>query len=182
MEQHEFILEENVPITLNKFNRLFDQLMSRTWEYNGMFYNLKELGWKWGYSNKKRSLGSCSYNSMTGQGKVTISKKLLTLNLHKNPKDFEDTIRHEIAHAIDFMIRNKSGHDVPWKKIASHLGAIPETGKKKINNLEPKWRGVCPSGHIFKKHRLTSSAKRGSCSKCCGCYNPEFRIKWSKNY
>jgi predicted SprT family Zn-dependent metalloprotease len=187
VEQHEFILQDNSPITMPKFQEVFDELMGRTWEYDGKFFNLKELNWTWGYSNKKRALGTCLWNRFTKQGRITISKTLLSINLDKNPKKFEDTIRHEIAHAIDYLIRGDSGHDYPWQKIAVHLGAIPKSGSKQIESAPFKWSGLCDNGHPHQRHKLTKNAKGAACAKCCnehngGKYSSEFLIHWSKNF
>ncbi len=162
MEQQDFILQDNSPITFSRFDEIFNQLMSKTWEYNGLFYNLKELGWSWGYSNKKRSLGT----AYGGRRRIEISKALLSVNLDKNPKKFEDTIRHEIAHAIDNIIRGHSGHDYPWQQIAIHLGAIPSTGHAKIESAPVKWSGICPNGHSYSRHRITKrSLNSAACTK-----------------
>ncbi len=37
----------------------------------------------------------------------------------------EDVARHEIAHAIDFETRGRSGHDHVWKEWARRCGADP---------------------------------------------------------
>ena len=187
MEQHEFILQDNSPITMYKFQEVYDELMSRTWEYDGKFFNLKELGWTWGYSKKKRSLGTAQWNKYTGQGRVTISKTLLVINLEKNPKKFEDTIRHEIAHAIDYLTRGDSGHDYPWQKIAIHIGAQPTTGTKKIESAPAKWSGVCDNGHSHRRHKMTQRGRRGVCATCCnkyngGRYSSEYPIHWTQNF
>tara|TARA_R110000737_G_C14624761_1_gene494630 strand:- start:47045 stop:47608 length:564 start_codon:yes stop_codon:yes gene_type:complete len=187
MEQQEFILQDDSPITMPRFQEIFDELMGRTWEYDGKFFNLKELNWTWGYSSKKRSLGTAQWNKYTGVGRITISKTLLSRNLDKNPKKFEDTIRHEIAHAIDYLTRGESGHDYPWQKIAVHLGAIPSTGTAKIESAPFKWSGKCDNGHSHSRHKLTKTATRAACAKCCnehneGRYSSEFPIHWSKNF
>jgi predicted SprT family Zn-dependent metalloprotease len=187
MEQQDFILQDNSPITMYRFQEVFDELMSRTWEYDDMTFNLKQLGWTWGYSTRKRALGTAHYNIMTGGGEVLISKTLLSVNLDKNPKKFEDTIRHEIAHAIDYIIRDRSGHDLPWQRIAMAVGAVPSTGTKKIESAPKKWSGTCPNGHSFKRHRLVESARFGACPRCCkehngGKYSSEYIIRWVKNF
>lgn len=187
MEQKDFILQDNSPITMPTFQAIFDKLMSRTWEYNGNFYNLKELGWSWGYSSKKRSLGTASYNRHSAGGRITISKTLLSLNLTKNPRKFEDTIRHEIAHAIDYIIRGDSAHDRAWQLIAIHLGAIPSSSTKKIVSAPSKWIGICPNNHPHKRHVLTKKGKGSACARCCnehngGEYSDDFLIKWDKQF
>ena len=39
--------------------------------------------------------------------------------------DIRDTILHEIAHALDYKQRGKSGHDEAWKAICRKIGAKP---------------------------------------------------------
>lgn len=37
-----------------------------------------------------------------------------------------DTVRHEVAHAIDCNKRGYSNHDKEWQKLAKELGALPK--------------------------------------------------------
>ena len=187
MKQDDFILQDNSSITIDRFQEIFDRLMKRTWEYNGNFYNLHKLGWTWGYSRKKQALGTATYTRMKGIGKIEISKPLLSVNLNSNPRKFEDTIRHEIAHAIDYTLRDESDHGIHWQKIAIHLGAQPETGKKTIVSVPKKWIGQCKGNHYHWKHSLTKSAKTLACGKCCrennnGAYSEDYLIQWEKQF
>lgn len=194
MCQTDFILEDNTPITMDKFQQVFDKLMKRDWAIevtpnNYRVFNLARSGWKWDYHHRKRALGTCTYSRGMGFGKVLISKKLVEINLHKYAGEFEDTIRHEIAHAIDYMIRDRSCHDSRWKNLAVQVGASPTRTAvdKQFERPEFKWTGYCPNGHKHNRHKLTRNAKRASCKRCCddlngGRFSSEYIITWKQNY
>ena len=48
-----------------------------------------------------------------------LSKKLTQF---RTIKEVEQTIIHELAHAIDFEIRGTSNHDYNWSSIAAQMG------------------------------------------------------------
>ena len=52
--------------------------------------------------------------------------------------EYIDTLLHELAHVIDFMLRGRSNHDSTWKSIASHVGATPEACKEMSKELREK--------------------------------------------
>ena len=85
---------------------------------------LKTNGWTFEYlkSRSVRRLGLCNPNTKT----IGISEKLVKLNPDRRDV-WLDTIKHEIAHAIDFEIRGRSDHSIIWKRIAKQVGAMPET-------------------------------------------------------
>lgn len=183
-QQSNFVLEDNEPITLMRFQQVYDQLMGKTWVYKGQNFNLKHLGWTWGYSKRKKSLGTAHLS----RKRITISKVLLERNLQTNPKAFEDTIRHEIAHAIDYIIRGKSDHSYAWQRVAVALGAIAKRGTKKIESVPYKWTGTCPNcSKVVKRHKLTRSSKGGACHTCVaehnnGQWTPEYKLEWTQNF
>jgi predicted SprT family Zn-dependent metalloprotease len=80
--------------------------------------------WTVNITNTKTMLGSCN-----------CSKKVLSLSRHhiKHSPDgeVEDTIKHEIAHALANMLYAENvGHDKRWKAIAKIVGAIPKRASK----------------------------------------------------
>lgn len=99
-------------------------------EYDNL---LRKNGWKAGVREK----------ACRAFGWADAREKMVVVNwyTHKNSeeKDIVDTMLHEVAHAIDFCQRKRSGHDAPWKKIAEEIGAIPKTGTKRSKKLEYKY-------------------------------------------
>jgi predicted SprT family Zn-dependent metalloprotease len=85
--------------------------------------------------------------------RIEISKIYL-----KNGTDEEiiDTIKHEIAHYIHYIICGYTNHDMDWQKIAEKLG-IKSKRTKKIENDFFKYHIVCSKcgKMMVKKHRIT---------------------------
>lgn len=46
--------------------------------------------------------------------------------IHEWDDMFEDTIPHEVAHMVDYLIRGKSNHDAHWQRVARKLGCTGE--------------------------------------------------------
>jgi predicted SprT family Zn-dependent metalloprotease len=92
-------------------------------EEHGLFDKL----WHFDFESCKRSLGRCHYNLK----KITLSKWYAELN---EEDDVEDTILHEIAHALSFIRygRDGKGHGRLWKLVCGEIGASPERVHKGI--------------------------------------------------
>ncbi|WP_412068616.1 SprT-like domain-containing protein [Rubrivirga sp. IMCC43871] len=100
---------------------------------------LQAHGWTVGFDRARRRLGACRI----GDKRITLSAPL-TLALA--PADVEDTVRHEIAHAIDAERRGRSAHDATWKALAVACGAAPErTFAGDLPDDDAPYRADCPS-------------------------------------
>jgi len=176
--QKTLITKEGYTTTMQEFKDLFKQLMATTWVHNNKEYNLTNLGWSMGFNDNKSSLGKC----FTSRKRIEISKGLLIKNFDKASK-FEDTIRHEIAHAIDTEIRGRSSHDYIWKLICLSVGAEP-TRVNKIRLVKPqgKYTATCNGcgaiSQAYRKPKITRSC--GSCSK--GSFNVKYVMYYKQNY
>lgn len=102
--------------------------------------SLQRRGWTVGFDRARRRLGACH-----------IRKKRITLSAHLAASlplaDIEDTIRHEIAHAIDAERRGRSNHDATWKALAIACGAAPERtfrGDLPDDAHDAPYQAVCP--------------------------------------
>ena len=80
---------------------------------------LVERGWTVGLDRARRRLGACH----PAKRRITLSA---SLSAALPDAVVEDTIRHEIAHAIDFERRGRSPHDATWRRIAVACGATPD--------------------------------------------------------
>jgi len=108
---------------------------------------LPKLGWSFGWHNAKRTFGTCNYCTR----KISLSKPLTAIQTEKH---VEDTILHEIAHALT----PGSGHGPEWKRQAILLGCTPkatsysdlEEGK---SELEPTWVMVFGTNIVRKYYR-----------------------------
>lgn len=130
--------------------------------------------WKLKIGNAKRQYGSCRYGTMT----ITISGTLAAIN---PPEETEDTILHEIAHAL---AGPGAGHGPIWQEWCRRLGAKPV----RCHTAELPERpviGTCTHcGHVYKRYRLPKY--RAACSDCCnkhnaGRYSADFLIDWKRN-
>ncbi|MEM1055782.1 MAG: SprT-like domain-containing protein [Bacteroidota bacterium] len=122
---------------------------------------LQARGWTFGFDRAKRRLGVCRIR----QKQITLSA-VLTPAL--SVEDVEDTIRHEIAHAIDAERRGRSCHDATWKALARACGASPErtfSGDLPDDSDSAPYRAECPScGRLSGVHRQPVRALR--CRAC----------------
>ena len=82
--------------------------------------------------------------------------------------EVEQTIRHEIGHAIDVEIRGTSAHDRIWENIAKQCGYTGERTSE-ISDDDAlaiyKWLGVCETHGVL--GGWIRKPKRGKmCRKC----------------
>ena len=125
-------------------------------------------GWTFGFDRARRRLGACH----PARRQITLSRPLAqTLSL----AEIEDTIRHEIAHAVDVERRGRTAHDAVWKRLAAACGAAPERCARVALPADPssRYRAACPScgaAHAF--HREPVHPKR--CAPCARAGRPSF--------
>jgi len=89
-------------------------------EYALWAFKVYKLGkrWKFAIGGSKNEYGSCDFKTKT----IEVSKVLLKKS---TLAEAEDTILHEIAHAL----RGNHLHDKKWKEIAEKVGALPSAQK-----------------------------------------------------
>ena len=132
--------------------------------------------WKLEFENCKRSLGRCHYYDR----KITLSEWYVELN---EEKDVEDTILHEIAHALSWVRygREGKGHGRLWKKVCVEIGAIPQRlhqGVIEYPNNHHKYVDTCGCDITYKRHRIRKFAKY----RCPKCNEPLFNSKRKKEW
>lgn len=96
---------------MDALKREFNEVVDKATELMG--YDIRKLGWTFGYNNRKTALGICCYTS----------KRILLSNHFKHLPQIADTIRHEVAHAY---AGSKAGHGRKWKDIYRKLGGSGE--------------------------------------------------------
>ena len=108
----------------------------------------------------KRTLGRCFYY----EKKITLSKWYAELN---EESEVEDTILHEIAHALAWTHNKFTGHGKIWKDWARKIGANPKACSKN-DLIKPekhyKYEQTC-CGVTYKRHRVRKRA-RYYCPNC----------------
>ena len=126
--------------------------------------------WRFKFDRSVKRFGQCDYRTKT----ISLSRHLTLINSQEH---IEDTIRHEIAHA---MAGQHAGHGRQWKMMAINCGAKPERcyDAQAVKGVDRKWIGTCPKcGLQVKKHRRTKTA----CRVCCqGEYNTKFLFIWTR--
>jgi predicted SprT family Zn-dependent metalloprotease len=170
----EMHFEDNTTTTFGELERLAEKLLKTTWTIDIYRYqdakviNLWDLGWRFEYDTKKRAAGFCNYREKT----IYLSKYLVAQNLHKS-LEFENTLRHELAHALDGAMGGRNHHNQIWKMIARKVLCTAERCYKSedISDTQSKYTLVCENGcgkkiASHKKKKIISA-----CGKCCNEHN-----------
>ena len=97
---------------------------------------LERKRWTFKFSRAKTQLGTTQLQDEY----VAVSRVLVQNGLSKEV--ISDTIRQEIAHAIDYEIRGETGHGPEWKKLAKKCGANPERTTDLPEEVSPRIAGI----------------------------------------
>ena len=135
-------------------------------EANGKVHYLSpsRIGYTFKFDNAKRRFGQCSYSDR----KISLSKPLASNNLD-NFFQINDTILHEIAHALSYKIhgRRGMGHCKRWVHVAKSIGCngIRCYDSSQVKSIEHKYTLVCDTcGAENPRHRRPRQDY--SCSRC----------------
>jgi predicted SprT family Zn-dependent metalloprotease len=190
---------ETTTASLTLIKELAIKLINTTWtikfegEYGTNFkreVNIGDLGYSFKFDNARRRFGCCNYTYEI----ISLSKGLCEKNLD-NPELIEDTIRHEIAHAICLAVhgRDAKGHGSEWKAICVQVGANPIRcyDGDAVESVDSKYTATCPECDMkYPIHKLGKRFKNGlrskACGKCCrangGGYQERFKLIITQNY
>jgi predicted SprT family Zn-dependent metalloprotease len=89
-------------------------------------------GWAFGFDSAKRRAGCCNY----GKKRISIAWDLAR---NASLKDVEDTVLHEIAHAL---VGPRHHHDEIWRKRAREIGCSGERTHR-LDFSTPRWMVRC---------------------------------------
>ena len=154
--------------SIGDVERYANQLMTKEYrvEVNGKVHNLtpSKLGYTFKFDNAKRRFGLCSYR----RKEISLSKPLCEYNLD-NFYQINDTMLHEIAHALSYKIHGDrgSGHCKRWVHVAKSIGCngIRCYDSSQVNNIEHKYSLICDTcGGNYPRHR--KPRQEYSCAKC----------------
>jgi predicted SprT family Zn-dependent metalloprotease len=183
----EMYFEENRETTFEELERLANRLLETTWTIDLYRYkdasiiNLKDLGWKFEYNTRKRAAGLCSYRYKT----IYLSKYLVRQNLNK-ALEFENTLRHEVAHALDNAMGGRNKHNRIWKAIAREVLCTAERcySSDVIKTTETtKYTLICENGCGKRQPSHRKIRGERSCGDCSGGkFNRQFIITQVQNY
>ncbi len=137
-------------------------------------FGLLEAGWRFAWNRRKASFGLCRWASRT----LELSAPLTEVN---DADLIEDTVRHEIAHAL---AGRDAAHGPDWRAACEITGARPRACSQGVG-VPARWAGVCPNDDcevVITRHRLTQAMRAAACARCCrreaNGYDPRFRLEW----
>ena len=183
--------------TVSEVRAMALDFMEEDFMVNGELYNMIDCGWKFSLNNNKTRFGLCVYKGKRDffGGIIWQSKKLhlsqwLIKEVDKTFDEWKNTMLHEIAHAIDVEIRNKSGHDAHWRNIALAIGCDGERCfDAEVDPRSGKYTISCPNGHEQVGHKssrriLNGKISCGKCSKEAGTkgFNRAYLLTQTQNY
>lgn len=131
-------------------------------------HGLLAKGWKIKFDRARKRFGYCDERKK----EISLSKPLVILN---DRPQIEDTILHEIAHALAGY---EAGHGDKWKAIARSIGCNAERGYDDTTVVQPlpKYQAVCKFCYRVVS-RETMPKKPISCGRCYRqCYNPKYQL------
>lgn len=180
---------ENTQTTLKEMEALANELLDLTWTIDiyrhasASVINLRDRRWRFEFNTRRRAAGLCNWSCKT----IYLSKYLLEQNLHKSA-EFENTLRHELAHALDFEMRGKSDHSRVWKAVAREVLCTAERCYKssEIGDSKSKYTLICDTcGYTKASHKVKK--RKSACGNCCrehngGRYSEKFILRQVQNY
>ena len=122
-------------------------------------------GWTFGFDLSPSRAGVCRYD----ERRIDLS---VSFCLRASRAQVEDTLLHEIAHAI---VGRKHGHDAVWQAKARELGCSAERCHD-VAHSAANWVGECGCGKQWLRQRLQRNMARGRvCAACRG------EIRWRRH-
>ena len=151
-------------------------------------WGLDLKGWTFEFNKRKGSLGMCAVLNKPMKG--NDKKKFIMLSspntILRTPEEVEQTILHEIAHALDWEETKSMSHGYNWKKWCRKVGykgsRISTTGE----TAKGKYTLTCKSCEdISYMHRKPKGNK--ACYDCCnkhnyGRYSEEYKLEVTINW
>lgn len=135
-------------------------------------YGLTARGWTFGWMRATKTLGRCYYQPQI----IKLSQSFVDLN---GEDKVEETIRHEIAHAL---VGPGHGHGDVWISMAYKVGCSDPKARCTDHDLvmaKGRFVAQCPAcGHEFSRHRAPKPGSKWSCSRHGGprSYNPAYDL------
>ncbi len=131
-------------------------------------YGLDDKGWKFDISNSQSRLGVCKHDTK----RIEVS----SYYFHTDMEEIEDTIRHEIAHAL---VGSDHDHDDVWRAMCIKVGAKPQrlADEHLKTSAKPNYVIKCPSCN-WKVYRFRMK-QRNFGSRCpeCGTQVKIYKVK-----
>ncbi len=128
----------------------------------------KKWVWTFYFDNALKRVGACHHDTK----RISVSRHYVAI---AELDDVEQTLLHEVAHA---MVGKKHNHSQHWLDTARSIGY---TGWVRHEGASPthlyRWRGTCPNGHEVMRFRRPRNMNV-SCTLCHPRYSAQYRITW----
>ena len=124
--------------TLAEVEKLAAGLLARHQAGSGL-----HADWGFGFDLSTARAGVCRY----ADKRIDLS---VSYCLRATRAEIEDTLLHEIAHAI---VGHRHHHDAVWKAVARALGCTAERCHD-VAHTPARWLGECGCGQTWRRHRL----------------------------
>lgn len=112
--------------------------------------------WTFGFDLSTSRAGVCRYRDK----RIDLS---VSYCLRATRADIENTLLHEIAHAI---VGVEHGHDAVWQAKAREIGCTAERCHE-VTHTVSRWIGACGCRQWFRQ-RLSRRLRHGAICKACG--------------
>ncbi len=146
--------------TLAEVEDLAQRLLGRYLKSAG-----NKRGWTFGFDLAPSRAGVCRY----AESRIDLS---VSYCLAATKAEIEDTILHEIAHAI---VGPQHNHDAVWKSKAQEIGCAGERCHR-VQHSVPRWVGECGCGQRW--YRQTLQKRMVGTRMCAECKGT---ISWRRN-
>lgn len=153
---------------------------------NKVNVNLYEDGWRFEWGTFKQSFGRTIVRRRGGKTIakiIRLSKPIVSQNLEQG-HFVNNTMLHELAHAIQYEWYKELNHGKDWKQIFLDIGGNGEVfyDAKKVNPALPKYTLICEHCKITQGiHRLPKHAQ--SCGHCSpGVWDEKYQLLIQVNY
>ena len=148
-----------------------------------------DTNWRFEFDDAVRRFGACHWNTH----KITLSRELV---LRNEREKVEDTIRHEIAHALctpptrGYRGERRERHGAEWKQMCKRTGAKPERcyDSDEVDRVEGDWQATCRGcGRVHHKFRRPKRDLYCAAKDCKrqnppewgqGRFNPICKLVW----
>ena len=117
-----------------------------------------DADWDFGFDLSTSRAGVCRYTDK----RIDLA---VSYCLRATRAEIEDTLLHEIAHAIT---GHRHHHDDVWKAVARAIGCTAERCHD-VAHTPARWLGECGCGKQWRRQRLSRRLRNGArCRKCGG--------------
>ena len=134
----------------------------------GEHLSLADHRWTFRWDHARRRAGACHHDTH----EISLSRHITSLG---SIDDAEQTLLHEIAHAL---CGKKHNHSQKWLDTARSLGY---TGRVRHTGPTPdhlaRWRGTCAAGHVVLRYRKPRNII-ASCVVCNPRFSRQHLIDW----